>query len=151
MASIQFRSPRSRDSWAALDRLQRDMMRAFDRLGTAAGPARGAPFPPVNLYESRDGWVLTAEIPGVKGEDLDVSVEGERVTIRGERAIEYPSEGSTCFHRRERQTGVFHRAFDLPEPADPEKTEAVCRHGILMVRIPKAETHQPRRISVRAS
>ena len=151
MASIRFRSPRSRDSWSALDQLQRDMMRAFDRLGTGVGPARGTPFPPVNLYESAEGYVLTAEIPGVKSEDLDVSVEGERVTIGGKRAIEYPSDGTTSLHRRERQAGVFRRTFNLPEPADPEKTEAVCRHGILMVRIPKAESAQPRRISVRAS
>ena len=151
MASIRFRSPRSRDSWSALDQLQRDMMRAFDRLGTGAGPPRGTPFPPVNLYESAEGYVLTAEIPGVDSEDLDVSVEGERVTIGGRRAIEYPSDGSTSLHRRERQAGVFRRTFNLPEPADPEKTEAVCSHGILMVRIPKAESAQPRRISVRAS
>ena len=151
MASIQFRSPRSRESWTALDRLQRDMMRAFDRLGTGVAPARGAPFPPVNLYESTEGFVLTAEIPGVKNEDLEVSVEGERVTIGGKRAIEYPSDGSTSLHRRERQTGSFRRTFTLPEPADPEKTEAICRHGVLMVRIPKAESAQPRRISVRAS
>jgi HSP20 family protein len=95
--------------------------------------------------------MLTAEIPGVANEDLEVSVEGDRVTIGGKRAIEYPSDGSTSLHRRERQAGVFRRAFNLPEPADPEKTEAVCRHGILMVRIPKAESAQPRRISVRAS
>jgi HSP20 family protein len=151
MASIQFRSPRSRDSWAAVDRLQRDMMRAFDRLETGTGPARGAPFPPVNLYESTDGYVLTAEIPGVKTEDLDVSVEGERVTIGGKRTIEYPKDGSTSLHRRERQAGSFRRTFTLPEQADAEKTEAICRHGILMVRIPKAQSAQPRRISVRES
>ena len=151
MASIQFRGPRSRESWTELDRLQRDMMRAFDRLGTGVAPARGTPFPPVNLYESTEGYVLTAEIPGVKSEDLEVSVEGERVTIGGKRVIEYPRDGSTSLHRRERQSGVFRRTFNLPEPADPEKTEAICRHGILMVRIPKAESAQPRRISVRAS
>jgi HSP20 family protein len=151
MALIHFRSPRSRDSWSDLDRLQRDMMRAFDRLGTGVGPARGTPFPPVNLYESTDGYVLTAEIPGVKSEDLEVSVEGERVTIGGKRAIEYPTDGTTSLHRRERQSGVFRRTFNLPEPADPEKTEAICRYGILMVRIPKMELAQPRRISVRAS
>jgi HSP20 family protein len=151
MASIQFRRPRSRDSWAALDRLQSDMMRAFDRLGAEYGAARGNPFPPVNLYESKDGYVLTAEIPGVKSEDLDVSVEGERVTIGGKRDVEYPSDGSTSLHRRERQAGSFRRTFNLPELADPEKTEAICRHGVLMVRIPKAESVQPRRISVQAS
>ena len=151
MASIQFRGPRSRESWTELDRLQRDMMRAFDRLGTGVAPARGAPFPPVNLYESSEGYVLTAEIPGVKSEDLEVSVEGERVTLGGKRAIDYPTDGSTSLHRRERQAGSFRRTFTLPEPADPEKTEAICRHGILMVRIPKAESAQPRRISVRAS
>lgn len=151
MASIQFRTPRPRDSRTALDRLQRDMMRAFDRLGTGTAPAGGNPFPPVNLYESKDGYVLTAEIPGVDSEDLEVSVEGERVTIGGKRSIEYPTDGSTSLHRRERQVGVFRRTFNLPEPADPEKTEALRRHGILMVRIPKAESAQPRRISVRAS
>ena len=151
MATIRFRSPWSRDSWAALDRLQRDMMQAFDRLGTPVNPARGTPFPPVNLYESAQGYVLTAEIPGVSGEDLDVSVEGERVTIGGKRIIEYPSDGSTSLHRRERQDGVFRRGFNLPELADPEKAEAICQHGILMVRIPKAESAQPRRISVRGS
>ena len=151
MASIRFRSPRPRDGWTELDRLQHDMLQTFDRLGTRTGPARGTPFPPVNLYESARGYVLTAEIPGVKSEDLDVSVEGERVTIGGERTIEYPSDGSTSLHRRERQAGVFRRAFNLPEPADPEKTEAICRHGILMVRIPKAESQKPRRISVRGS
>jgi len=151
MATIRFRSPWSGSSWSALDQLQSEMMRAFDRLGTGTGPARGTPFPPVNLYETAEGYVLTAEIPGVKSEDLEVSVEGERVTIGGKRTIEYPSDGSTSLHRRERQSGVFRRAFSLPEPADPEKTEAICRHGILMVRIPKAASHQPRRISVRAS
>ena len=151
MATVQFRSPRSREGWTALDQLQRDMLRAFDRVGTGPVAGRGTPFPPVNLYESADGYVLTAEIPGVKSEDLEVSVEDERITIGGQRAIEYPSDGSTSLHRRERQTGVFRRAFNLPEPADSEKTEAVFRHGILMVRIPKAESHQPRRISVRAS
>jgi HSP20 family protein len=127
------------------------MMRAFDRLGTGVSPARGAPFPPVNLYESREGWVLTAEIPGVKSEDLEVSVEGERVTIGGKRVVEYPSEEGASLHRRERQAGSFRRTFTLPEPADPEKTEAICRHGVLMVRIPRAESVQPRRISVQAS
>lgn len=151
MATIRFGSPLPGESWGALDRLQRDMMRAFDRLGTIRDPGRGSPFPPVNLYETAQGYVLTAEIPGVKSGDLDVSVEGERVTIRGERRIDYPSDGSTSLHRRERQTGVFRRSFNLPELADPEKAEAVCRHGILMVRIPKAEARQPRRISVRAS
>jgi len=127
------------------------MMRAFDRVGRGLGPARGNPFPPVNLYETAQGYVLTAEIPGVKGEDLEISVEGEKVTIRGERAIDYPSDGSTSLHRRERQAGVFHRSFNLPERTDPEKAEAVCHHGILMVRIPREESRQPRRISVRAS
>ena len=151
MASIRFRSPRPRDSWSDLDRLQRNMMQAFDRLGKQTGPARGTPFPLVNLYESPQGYLLTAEIPGVNSADLDVSVEGERVTIGGKRTIEYPSDGSTSLHRRERQSGVFRRTFNLPEPADPEKTEAMCRHGILMVRIPRAESAKPRRISVRAS
>jgi HSP20 family protein len=150
MATIQFRRPTPRASSAALDRLQRDIMGAFDRPGAGGASVRGTPFPPVNLYEGEEGFVLTAEIPGVEGKDLQVTVEDQKLTIRGERAIDYPDDGRTSLHRRERPTGLFRRTFNLPQSANPEKTQAVCRHGILIVRIPKAESARPRRISVRA-
>ncbi len=115
MATVRFRSPRPRDGWTAVDQLQRDMTKAFDRLGTGPAAGRGTPFPPVNLYETAEGYVLTAEIPGVNADDLEVCVEDERITVGGQRAIEYASDGSTSLHRRERQSGVFRRTFNLPE------------------------------------
>ena len=109
------------------------------------GRLRGLPFPPVNLYESTDGYVLTAEVPGLDTDQLDVSVEGNRVTLRGQRRIEAPGEGVSV-HRCERQDGSFRRSVELPAPLDPEKAEASYRNGVLHVRLPKAASHQPRRI-----
>jgi HSP20 family protein len=102
----------------------------------------------VNLYESADGYVLTAEVPGSSRDDLDVSVEGSRVTLSGKRRIELP-EGASV-HRRERPEGSFRRTVELPAPLDAEKAEAVYRHGVLSVRVPKASSHQPRSIGIRA-
>lgn len=134
------------EAWSDVGRLRRELDDAFERFG--ARPGRGTPFPPVNLYESPEGFVLTAEVPGVRQEDLEVSVEGERVTLRGERRIDLPDDASTSVHRRERQSGIFRRTLELPVPVESEKAQAVYRNGILMLRIPKAAAHQPRRIAV---
>jgi HSP20 family protein len=153
MASFGFFEPtshdlRSHDVWADFGRLRSELDRAFERHG-ARGSARRGPFPAVNLYETTDGYVLTAEIPGSSREDLDVSVEGSRVTLSGKRSIELPKGASV--HRRERQEGSFRRTVDLSAPLDAEKAEATYRHGVLRVRVPKAASHQPRRISVASS
>jgi HSP20 family protein len=117
---------------------------------TPLASAAGTVFPAVNLYEREDAFVLTAELPGVRPEDVEVTLEGSTVSIRGERKIEYP-EGDTSVHRRERQSGSFRRAFELPVPIDADKVEAIQRNGVLMLRLPKSAEHQPRQISVRAS
>jgi HSP20 family protein len=150
MASSRFFESWPGDPWAELGRLRRELDEAFGR--TAPGgleTRRGNLYPPVNLYETSDGYVLTAEVPGLRPEDFEVSVEGSRVTLRGERKIDYPEPAS--LHRRERAAGLFRRTFELPVPADPDKTQAVYRHGVLMLRIAKAAEHQPRRISVQGS
>jgi HSP20 family protein len=105
----------------------------------------------VNLYESAEAYVLTAEIPGVRPDDLQISVEGDKVTLRGERKIEVPSDPRSSLHRRERQAGGFRRTVRLPVPLDSDKAEAQYRNGVLVLRLPKAEAHQPRRIAVQAS
>ncbi len=138
----------SSPSETSFDQLRRGLDELFERVG--AGPSRRAgAFPPMNLFESEDGFVLTAELPGVKGDDIEIAVEGNRVTVRGERKIDHPSDASV--HRLERQSGAFRRTLELPVEIDAEKAEAVHRHGVLMLRIPKAPEHQPRRINVQSS
>ena len=148
MVSRGFFDPWSSDPWADFGRLRRELDSAFERFGVRGSPRRG-PFPAVNLYETTDGYVLTAEVPGSSREELDVSVEGSRVTLSGKRHIALP-EGASV-HRRERPEGSFRRTVELPAPLDADKAEAVYRHGVLSVRLPKAASHQPRSIGVRSA
>jgi HSP20 family protein len=153
MAQYSLQRPWGEEPWGAFDRLRREMDALFDRFGGApagSGWGRGV-FPAVNLYETADAYVLTAELPGVEPGDVEVSLAGSTVSLQGERKIDYASERNASLHRRERQAGSFRRAFELPAAIDAEKVEAVHRNGVLVLRLPKTPEHQPRRISVRAS
>lgn len=151
MAIYGFPSPGWGDSRQAFEEMRRELGALLEDWGARGSRgARAGVFPPVNLYETDREYVLTAELPGLRSEEIEVSLEGQRLSLRGERRIEAPAEGVSV-HRRERQAGVFHRAVALPQPVDGEKVEASYRHGVLVVRVPKPEKEQPRRISVRAS
>jgi len=139
------------DPWALLDRVRREMDSILPRLGSVGPVASANVYPPVNLYETDDDFVLVAELPGVKREDLDVTIEANRIVLRGERRVEHPADEKTSVHRRERGTGVFRRSFEFPVPVDSEKAEAAYRNGLLRVRLPKAASHRPRQIAVQAS
>ena len=128
----------------------REMEALLSRYG-GAGPAATGVFPAVNLYETADAYVLTAELPGVDPAGIDVSLERATVAIRGERKVEQPAEKDASVHRLERQSGAFRRAFELPVEIDADKVEAVHRNGVLMLRLPKAPEHRPRQIEVQAS
>ena len=148
MANHWLSEPASADPWASLGRLARGLDEWTAQWG--ARPARRAGvFPPVNLYETADGYVLTAELPGLKSEEIEVTVERDRVTLRGQRRIERPKDAS--LHRVERQAGTFRRTVQLPVEVASDKVEAAYRNGILMLRIPKAAELRPRRISVASS
>jgi HSP20 family protein len=136
--------------WDALSQLWEEMDDLFRRAGRGgqARPTRPGAFPAVNVFETPDAYVLTAEVPGVKLDDIEVSVEGDHVTLSGRRQIELPRGASV--HRRERQAGSFRRAVRLPRVASNEKAEAHYRNGVLLVRLPKAPEHHARRIQVRA-
>jgi HSP20 family protein len=139
------------DPWATLEELRR----GFDELAAArpgaASAATAGVHPPINLYETRDAWVLTAELPGVRPESLEISVTESRVTLHGERRVEYPKDRGTSLHRRERASGIFRRAVELPAGIDADRAEAACRNGVLVLRIPKAPEAKPRHITVTAS
>jgi HSP20 family protein len=154
MAQYSLHRPWAAEDWGSFDQLRREMDALFNRFGGApAQRSRGwrGVFPAVNLYETADVYILTAELPGVEPDDIHVSLEGSTVTLHGERNIDYATQEETSLHRRERQAGSFRRAFELPATIDADKVEAVHRNGILMLRLPKTPEHQPRQISVRSS
>ena len=135
------------------ERLRREMNRVFDRSVFARGPmgrwlGRGARFPRINLTETEDALLVACELPGVGKEDVDIAVEHGVLTIRGEVK---PVEGRTPenYHRRERATGPFERAVELPAKVDTEKVSAKLADGILEITLPKTPEEKPRTIEVK--
>ena len=125
-----------------LRRLQEEM----DRLTRSAATPQG--FPAINVYAHQDGIVITAELPGVKEADLDITVHRDTVTLRGQRRDPISEAGG--YHRRERRTGRFGRTFSLPFNVDPERVEAKLRNGILTLTLHRPEQDKPKRIRVSA-
>jgi HSP20 family protein len=139
-----FGSPR-RSVWREVDRLQREMDRLM-RLSTRdSAPA----FPPLNVWSGQDGALVTAEIPGVTPDELDISIVGESITLSGERQDGQLAEGER-YHRRERGNGRFDRTLQLPFRIDPERVEASFKHGVLHISLPRAEDDKPKKISIKA-
>jgi len=136
--------------WGGFDDLRREMDGVFNRFTGGPGDVRRGVFPAVNLYESGDSYTLTAELPGMAPGDIEIALEGNTVTLRGERRIDYTGEPGAV-HRRERQSGAFRRAFELPADVDTEKVEATHRNGVLLLRLPKTPERQPRRIAIQTS
>src|SRR3954452_24606961 len=79
-------------------------------------------FPAINVYAHQDGIVITAELPGVKEDELDITVHRDTVTLRGQR--QEPPEAAQGYHRRERRSGAFGRTFSMPFNVDPDRVEA---------------------------
>ena len=131
-------------------RLQKEMTRLWDQVYPEErwGGDIGV-FPPVNVYEDEDNFYITAEIPGVKKEDLDISVASGSVTIKGERKTDV--EGDVNFHRAERSGGTFSRVVSLGEKINPDKVEANVTNGVLTVKMAKAEETKPKQITVKST
>lgn len=140
-----------------LNQLRGDMERmAHDFLGNVgAWPQVGVAlvgnraFPPLNVWESDDCLRAEAELPGVEPGNVDISVEGLELTIKGERKAD-ESKGAT-YHRRERGAGSFSRTVRLPFEVDAGAIQATLRDGLLSIVLPKAEAAKPRKIPVNVS
>jgi len=117
--------------------------RADDGLTTS-----GAWVPPVDVYQNGDHEVvLVAELPAMKREDIDITVDGGTLTIKGEKRV--PSDlKEEQFHRIERRYGIFSRSFSLPQTVDAGKVAAEYKDGVLTVRLPTREEAKPRQIKV---
>jgi HSP20 family protein len=134
-----------------------EMDRLFDSMASARAPfwaGRNDPrtriaFPALNVYEDNVNVYAEAELPGLKLEDLDVSIIGNELTIKGKRQINV-GEGVTPL-RRERLVGEFERTIELPIDIEVEQVEASLANGVLLITLPKARAAQPRKIQVRGS
>jgi HSP20 family protein len=104
--------------------------------------------PACDVFEDQDAVKIVAEVPGVRPEDVKISLENNLLTIRGEKR-QQAEEKTERVHRYERSYGSFERAFSLPTTVDPEKIAASYANGILTVTIPKAERARPREIPVK--
>ncbi len=144
MSSVTAYQP-FRDVSSLQDEVERAFRQAFgDRQG--ASPA-GAFSPALDVEEDEDGFTIHVELPGVKAEDVDVSLEENILTIAGERHF-YDERGADGFRRVERHFGRFHRAVRLPDRVQADGVDASYRDGMLTITVPKAEESKPRRIQV---
>jgi HSP20 family protein len=109
--------------------------------------SRGSWTPAVDIYELEGTLVLKAELPDLRREDIDVSVENSTLTIRGERKLDNEIKQEN-FHRIERPYGSFLRQFSLPPAVDPSKIGADYRNGVLTVKLPVREEAKPRTINI---
>jgi HSP20 family protein len=103
--------------------------------------------PAVDVYETEDALKLKADVPDVKIEDIDVRVENQTLSIRGQRKFE-KEENIKGHHRIERSYGEFVRSFAVPSTVDTEKVQADYKNGVLTITLPKKETAKPRQVKV---
>jgi HSP20 family protein len=136
----RFRSP-----WDELNQMRQQLEQMFD--DAPHQPVSAGVFPLINLTEDKDKYYVRAELPGVKGEELDIQVTGNNLAISGERKIAAEEEGAR-YHRREREAGTFSRMIALPGEVDTDQVEANLANGILTIVVSKAEIAKPKQISV---
>ncbi len=140
-----------RDPFEELERMRRQM----DLMSTAlfrapAGETGAGVFPMMNVTEDKDNYYLRAELPGMKAEELVISVTANSISISGERKLA-AEDDKAQYHRREREAGTFNRIVNLPAQIESEKVEARCADGVLTVTLPKSEMAKPKRIAVKLS
>ncbi len=116
--------------------------------GSESGTLTTAWTPAVDVFEDKDAVKIVAELPGVKAEDVKISLEGQTLTMRGEKR-QVAEEKTERVHRYERTYGAFERTFALPGTVDADRIEASYADGLLTVTLPKVERARPRQIDIR--
>lgn len=132
--------------------IQGEMNRLFDSFfgrpisgAVAAGTRAWAPV--FDMYETKDELVLTVELPGVREEDVSLSITGDVLTVKGERAFDQEQKDENYVHV-ERVYGKFERSIQLPMPVQADRVKATYRDGVLEVKLPKAEEVKPKEIKI---
>ena len=107
-------------------------------------------FPSLDISEGKNEITVKAEIPGVEAKDIDIALDGKRLTIKGEKKQEKEEKDSN-YHRIERSYGYFNRSVDLPVEVDPEKVEASYKKGVLKITMKKSKESETKKIDVKTS
>jgi len=140
--------PREWEEFPTLTGLRRQMNRLLDYF--PAGEEPGFEWwPAVNVIETPETVVVTAEVPGLEPKEIEISVVGDTLTIRGEKKFEKEEKGKT-WYRREIVGGKFTRSFTLPTSVDPEHVDATSKAGILTITLPKRAEEKAKKIEVKA-
>jgi HSP20 family protein len=134
------------DPFADLNRVQREFEKSFFQ-----GRNRPADFAPmVDVHEDEDALVLRADLPGVNREDIEIQVDANVLTLKGERKLEQENDRRR-YHRVERSYGSFVRQWQIPTNIDASKVDASFENGILTLKLPKKEEQKPRKIEIRGN
>ncbi len=140
----------ARPTRSMLPEFRRELDRLFDGFfGPESFLSSVRPFPPVNLWEDRERMYLEAEVPGLTMDDLEITIQGNELTIRGTRR---PADGEkVVYHRQERGAGEFTRFLTLPIEVDADRVEATLKDGVLTIAMPKSEHAKARKINVKTA
>jgi HSP20 family protein len=129
-----------------LDDVFSDMLERFFEPGRF--PVQGEWLPALDVTEREDAIVVRAEAPGMKSADIEVTVQGNTLTISGEKKEQFQDKGKT-YHRTERRYGNFHREIPLSSDVEADKIEAVCHDGVLTITLPKSPQAKSRKIQIK--
>lgn len=133
--------------WDPLREIQREFGRILQSIDPVSGGRFVRPYPPINIDETADCFILTAEVPGMEPGEVEVSLTGEQLGLRGERRRP-DAIREERYRRQERLFGRWSRTLTLPGRVDGDRVTAHCANGILTVVLPKADESRPRQIAV---
>jgi HSP20 family protein len=136
----------TQNPWGDFRRLQDEINELFS--WTTTPYAGAAEFPRMNVWLGEEEATLVAEVPGVDPKEIDLSVTGEALTIKGKRST-YELHKNEAYHRRERNHGTFTRTVTLPFRADADKIDAKFDNGLLTIKVPRAVADRPKKIAVK--
>ena len=134
------------DPFVDMRRMQSQMNRLFDGLGTSRSVAS---YPPVNFWTGEDSIVMTAELPGLSQDDIEITVRNSAISIRGEFSDQDIDDDLT-WHRRERPKGKFSRSVELPFRVEADQVDARFENGVLTVEMQRPEDEKPKRIEIKS-
>jgi HSP20 family protein len=140
------RSAQEERAQTQMDRLFAHALGLHGQWQTATGASTPAWAPALDITERKDAYLVTVELPGVKLDDLEITLEDGLLTIQGERHVAHDSEEQV--HRVERSSGAFRRSITLPAHVMSDEVEASMEDGVLRILVPKAEEAKPKRIQV---
>ena len=142
----------ARPEFGVFGSLQREVDRLFDDFArsTLAMAGNGSLMPSMDITETEKEFVITAELPGLERKDVEISLEDNVLTIRGEKKSETkPDDKNKNVHVSERSYGVFYRVLELPTKVDPSSVQATMSKGVLKITIPKPARPESKKIEVK--